>query len=225
MSLKHALLGFLSYGPMTGYEIKKFFDVSVAHFWNAELSQIYPSLKQMEAEGLVEMRVQVQADRPNRKVYTITEDGRRELVDWLSRPASTDQVREPLMIKLFFGSALRREDLIRVLRHRVEELREATAMYERGCAIIENLANRIGLGHEAFFWNLTLDAAMAQNRAQIQWAEETIARLEQMDDARFAYPRAPVGELDVRMAMEILDQIKREIPSASASAQRARAEP
>jgi hypothetical protein len=178
----------------------------------------------MEAEGLVEMRVQVQADRPNRKVYTITEDGRRELIDWLAQPAGTDQVREPLMIKLFFGSALRREELIRVLRHRVEELRENTAMYQRGCAIIENLAKRIGLGNEAFFWGLTLDAAIAQNRAQIQWAEETIARLEAMDDALFASPRVPAKALDVRMAMDILDQIKREIPSASASAQR-RGEP
>ena len=68
MSLKYALLGFLNYGPHTGYELKKFFDVSVAHFWNAELSQIYPTLKTLETEGLVDMDVQVQADRPNRKV-------------------------------------------------------------------------------------------------------------------------------------------------------------
>src|SRR6266508_4499259 len=66
---------------MTGYELKKFFDTSVAHFWNAELSQIYPALKAMESEGLVEMKVEVQNDRPNRKVYSITESGRRELVD------------------------------------------------------------------------------------------------------------------------------------------------
>lgn len=48
MSLKHALLGFLNYGPHTGYELKKVFDISVAHFWNAELSQIYPSLKALD---------------------------------------------------------------------------------------------------------------------------------------------------------------------------------
>src|SRR5437588_126747 len=95
MSLKHALLGFLNYGPMTGYELKKFFDTSVAHFWNAELSQIYPSLKQLESEGLVEMQVDVQEDRPNRKVYSITEDGRNELVEWLARPARWMLKRPP----------------------------------------------------------------------------------------------------------------------------------
>ncbi len=109
MSLKHALLGFINYGPMTGYELKKFFDTSVAHFWNAELSQIYPALKAMESEGLVEMKVEVQDDRPNRKVYSITESGRRELVDWLAKPADRDQVREPILIKVFFGSSLSKQ--------------------------------------------------------------------------------------------------------------------
>src|SRR5213593_372843 len=123
MSLKHALLGFLNYGPMTGYELKKFFDHSVAHFWNAELSQIYPSLKQLESEGLVEMKVDVQEDRPNRKVYTITADGREELVEWLGRPAEADQLREPLLVKVFFGSAGGKEEILAVLRHRVDQLK------------------------------------------------------------------------------------------------------
>ena len=77
---------------MTGYELKKFFDTSVAHFWNAELSQIYPALKAMESEGLVEMKVEVQDDRPNRKVYSITDSGRRELLEWLAKPADREQL-------------------------------------------------------------------------------------------------------------------------------------
>ena len=94
MSLKYALLGFLNYYPMTGYELKKFFDTSVAHFWNAEQSQIYSALKQLEGEDLVEMHVEAQTDRPNRKVYSITEDGRDELLEWLATPAEPEQVRE-----------------------------------------------------------------------------------------------------------------------------------
>ena len=58
MSLKHALLGLLTHQPMTGYELKQFFDSSIQHFWNAELSQIYPTLKSLEAglEALVAAR-------------------------------------------------------------------------------------------------------------------------------------------------------------------------
>ena len=57
MSLKHALLGILGHGQMTGYELKQFFDSSVQHFWNAELSQIYPTLKSLEEGGFVAMHV------------------------------------------------------------------------------------------------------------------------------------------------------------------------
>lgn len=218
MSLKHALLGFLNYGPMTGYELKKFFDTSVAHFWNAELSQIYPSLKLMEAEGLVEMKVEVQADRPNRKVYSITDDGRRELIDWLAKPAGADQLREPLMIKIFFSGAVRKDQLIRVLQHRIDELKEANALYDRGCGVIESLAQSIGLGREAFFWRLTLESGIAHNRASIEWAEDAIRRIEAADESLISPRETPVGELDVRLAVEILDRLKSEIPGALASA-------
>src|SRR5437763_12566912 len=98
MSLKYALLGFLNYYPMTGYELKKFFDTSVAHFWNSEQSQIYSAPKQLETEDLVEMHIEVQTDRPHRKVYSITEDGRNELMDWLATPPEPERVREPLRI-------------------------------------------------------------------------------------------------------------------------------
>src|SRR2546426_8647603 len=124
MSLKHALLGFINYGPMTGYELKKFFDTSVAHFWNAELSQIYPTLKAMESEGLVEMRVDVQEDRPNRKEYSITDAGRSELLGWLARPAEPEQVREPILVKVFFAAALQKAEIVSVLRSEVQRLQQ-----------------------------------------------------------------------------------------------------
>ena len=102
MSLKHALLGFINYGPMTGYELKKFFDTSVAHFWNAELSQIYPALKQLEGDGLVEMKVDVQEDRPNRKVYHLTETGYAEIARWLEEAVPERFTKDEFLTKLFF---------------------------------------------------------------------------------------------------------------------------
>ncbi|MDO8615401.1 MAG: PadR family transcriptional regulator [Dehalococcoidia bacterium] len=221
MSLKHGLLGFLNYGPMTGYELKKLFDTSVAHFWNAELSQIYPTLKQLESEGLVEMKVKLQADRPNRKVYTITDDGRSELVDWLSRPADPDQVREPLMIKVFFGACVSKEQITRVLRHRIEQLLEMNARYERGCSVIQSFAAGVGLNREAFFWQLTIDVGVKHNEASIRWAEEAIERIDRLDASFFGTSPLHVGTMDVRRAVEILDRLKSEMPEGSFSAQAA----
>jgi len=160
MSLKHALLGFINYGPMTGYELKKFFDTSVAHFWNAELSQIYPALKQLEGEGLVEMKVEVQEDRPNRKVYSITDTGRRELLDWLATPAQHEQVREPILIKVFFGSSLPKPELISVLQNCADETRTALTYLQYAHQFVDKFVESIGLQHEALFWHLTIDCGL-----------------------------------------------------------------
>jgi len=53
MALEHAILGFLDYGPMSGYDLKKTFDDSVNHFWTAQQSQIYRALKKMVGDGWV----------------------------------------------------------------------------------------------------------------------------------------------------------------------------
>ncbi len=214
MSLKHALLGFLNYGPMTGYELKKFFDTSVAHFWNAELSQIYPTLKQLECDGLVEMKVEVQEDRPNRKVYTITLDGRDELLDWLARPAESEQLREPLLIKVFFGAVLPKEQILKVLRQRVELMKAGIEGYEHGRTVIRQFAEAVGLQREALFWDLTIDSGIRNCRMSIDWAETAIRTIEQADDSLFPPAPAAPGHMDVRAAVEVLDRIKTAMPQA-----------
>lgn len=219
MSLKHALLGFINYGPMTGYELKKFFDTSVAHFWNAELSQIYPALKAMESEGLVEMKVEVQEDRPNRKVYSITEEGRRELLDWLTRPAEREQVREPLLIKVFFGSSLSKEQLLAVLRAAVAEARPMIAYLEHAHTFVDKFVESIGLEHEALFWQLTIDAGLKIHKAELEWTEEAIDKVEAADDSIFENEKHGYdGVTDVRSAVEALDRIKSLMPGAMTGA-------
>lgn len=86
MSLEHAVLGLLSYEPMTGYDIKKMVDLSVSHFWPAVQSQIYKTLGRMEADGWLTVETIPQEPRPPRKVYAITETGRTELLAWLEAP-------------------------------------------------------------------------------------------------------------------------------------------
>ena len=69
MSLKHAILGFLSYQPFSGYDLKKAFDRSVRHFWPANQSQIYRTLARITDQGWAEVEIIQQTDRPDRKEY------------------------------------------------------------------------------------------------------------------------------------------------------------
>jgi DNA-binding PadR family transcriptional regulator len=204
MSLRHALLGFLNYGPMTGYELKKVFDATIAHFWSAELSQIYPTLKRLESEGLVDMEVQVQDDRPNRKVYSITEDGRDELIDWLAMPAQSEAVRDPLLINVFFGASLPREELIGVLGRRRDKLRHAVEGHQPAAEHSRQLAKAVGLEREGFFWSLTIDAYLHRMKSEAAWLDDAIARIERADGALFD-ARAPAGAFDARKAVRIVE--------------------
>ena len=207
MSLRHALLGFLNYGPMTGYELKKSFDVSIAHFWNAELSQIYPTLKQLEAEGLVEMEVRVQTERPNRKVYSISEDGRRELIDWLASANRTDPVREALLIKVFLGAAVPKDTLVGVLRQRIDEIRRTLEEHRPAPDHAKQLAEAAGLPGDALFWSLATDAYLRRLEVDIAWLEETIRKLEQADGSLVTARRRKSRGADGRKTLQILETL------------------
>ncbi|MBC7842037.1 MAG: PadR family transcriptional regulator [Gemmatimonadaceae bacterium] len=106
MSLRFAILGFLSVRPLTGYELKQTFDRSVRHFWSADQAGIYRALGELARDGFVQFERVAQATRPDRKVYEITESGVTALVAWLAEPPETPARREPLLVKLFFASRL-----------------------------------------------------------------------------------------------------------------------
>jgi DNA-binding PadR family transcriptional regulator len=180
MSLKHALLGILTVKPMTGYELKQFFDSSVQHFWNAELSQIYPTLKGLEEQGWVDKQVEVQESRPNKKIYAVTDRGRDEFARWVRQPMPASDVRDPFMIKVFFGAELPVEDMLVILRRQMEEEQKVLAFSET--VLRERI--REGVQHlhsprHGLFWTLTLEMANAYRRAYIDWCERSMRLLEE----------------------------------------------
>jgi DNA-binding PadR family transcriptional regulator len=180
MSLKHALLGILTVHPMTGYELKQFFDSSVQHFWNAELSQIYPTLKSLEELGYVEKHVEVQESRPNRKIHQITESGREEFARWVRAPQAPADLRDPFLIKLFFGSEVPLEDILLLLRRQMEDQQMVLAF----CETVLREKIRLSVEHHqsprrGLFWTLTLEMAIAYRRAYIDWCEKSMQLLEE----------------------------------------------
>ena len=107
MSLNHILLGLLR-DPATGYDLKNAFSQSARHFWSAELSQIYPTLKRLEQRGLLRSRVEPSPKGPNRKVYWLTDEGRAELLRWLHAGPAVGTERFAYLAQLYFMDALGR---------------------------------------------------------------------------------------------------------------------
>jgi PadR family transcriptional regulator, regulatory protein AphA len=100
---KYALLGILSIGPGSGYDIKKLMEQSTSNFWNESYGQIYPILKQLVKQGLATSHTEKQEGKPERYVYTLTGKGLEELRHWLTEPIEHTVERNELLLKLFFG--------------------------------------------------------------------------------------------------------------------------
>jgi PadR family transcriptional regulator, regulatory protein AphA len=105
MSLRNALLALLRVGPLSGYDLQKQFSVSVGHVWHAPDSQIYPELRKMEAEGLVEGEEQARGERGTRRVYHVTEAGEKAFLDWMAAPLEYSRVRDPAHLRAAYLEA------------------------------------------------------------------------------------------------------------------------
>ncbi len=110
MDVQSILLGFLMHKSMTGYDIKKAFSISFSFFSGISYGSIYPALKKMEKLGLISKTVEIQDGAPNRKIYTITEAGKKVFLDSLRSPFSPEQPKSPFLMRLFFFAILPPEE-------------------------------------------------------------------------------------------------------------------
>jgi PadR family transcriptional regulator, regulatory protein AphA len=176
--LKFALLGSLSYQPMSGYDLKLFIDSSTSNFWHAELSQIYVTLKSMENEGLVTCTEVTQETRPDRKVYTLTTAGQITLDRWLAEPLTgLSQTKEPLLLKLFFSAHMPRETILAQLRmHQTLHSRLLEHFdHESAALIAQTDAQAPELHKDTLLWEATRRFGVMIEETYLRWLDETIA--------------------------------------------------
>ena len=96
----YAILGLLSKGPASGYDLKKELEKTRYHFWNESYGQIYPMLHRLHKEGWAELEVVRQTTGPDRKIYSLTETGRTHLERWLRQPAQDFSMRDEVALRL-----------------------------------------------------------------------------------------------------------------------------
>jgi DNA-binding PadR family transcriptional regulator len=103
MALSHALLTALHEAPCSGYDLAKKFDGTVGFFWSASHQQIYRELTKLEEEAYISAIVIQQTNRPDKKVYEVTEAGKDYLREWIARPSTVAAIKDELLVKLFAG--------------------------------------------------------------------------------------------------------------------------
>lgn len=182
MSLRSGILGLLSYGPKTGYSLKKEFDQSIGYLWTASLSQIYRELGTMEKKGYIRSSIEVQEDRPDKKVYTITDEGKSEFLRWLTDfPDNLSSVkRDDFMLRIFFGSQLKKGELIKQFERFIEQKKNYIELLNRLLASHEEKGIKT-IGKDLIFWRFTAKRAVMTLETVIKWARECITELEEAD--------------------------------------------
>ncbi len=117
-TLKYAILGLLNRKPMTGYELAKEFNYELAEFWYANHSQIYPELKRLHKEELVNFDVEISGDILEAKRYHITEMGREDFIKWLHKDEKIQKTpKNTFRMRMYFSNDLDLEARIHLLEN------------------------------------------------------------------------------------------------------------
>ena len=166
---RYAVLGFLSWQPASGYDIRRAIAESVGHFWSESYGQIYPALRELERDGLAVRSIEHTPGRPDRHVYTITDAGRLELERWLQQATDPHVYRVEVLIKLFFGEQVpTKANLAHIARYRSEH----EALVARYGAIREHLLRDHRDNPRLPYWLLTVECGLKVGRAYLEWCDE-----------------------------------------------------
>ncbi|WP_028543844.1 PadR family transcriptional regulator [Paenibacillus taiwanensis] len=130
MQAKDIILGLLMQGPMSGYDIKQHYEVSLGHFFDASYGSVYPTLKQLEKTALIEKETIIQEGKPNKNLYSITDQGKEQFYQYLFSPIQADIYRSDILARLYFGKFGDAQSLIERLQEAVIQRQAQLAQLE-----------------------------------------------------------------------------------------------
>lgn len=171
-TLKYAILGLLNRHAMTGYELAKEFNYELAEFWYANHSQIYPELKKLHLEGLVTYDVEISGDILEAKRYSITEQGRIDLIKWLHKDEKIQKTPKNIFrLRMYFSNELDLQTRIHLLENQrsqhLKRLNTLNKTFEQYLEVPPRESDRFG----DF---IVLRGAIMRQESVIAWIDETI---------------------------------------------------
>jgi PadR family transcriptional regulator AphA len=168
-----AILGVLTIKPSSGYDIKKYAEEVLGHFWKESYGNLYPVLKRMLEAGLVTSTTHRQPGKPDRIEYAITAQGEAAFQRWLAQPAEPEKIRSDLLLKLFFGRQLPPEVIRDHLERYQKQQQEIMHIFEAVERELDDLPPDPNLP----YWMLTLRRGLLLTEARLKWADESLAAL------------------------------------------------
>ncbi|HIK11804.1 MAG TPA: PadR family transcriptional regulator [Oscillatoriaceae cyanobacterium M33_DOE_052] len=189
MSLAFVILGLLQQQQRTGYGLKtECFDDCIAHLWQADQAQIYRTLDKLEAQGFVTCTVEIQHDRPNRKIYTLTEAGTAAFTQWLQTHHPSPTLREPLLVQLHFAAQLSDVAIAHLLEQELEARQEKLA----ACEALQNMApaesnlspDDLSSLRGQTMQRLVLELMIQREKVYLDWLQTAIATIQPKSESK-----------------------------------------
>jgi PadR family transcriptional regulator AphA len=179
-TLGYALLTLLARTPSSGYDLGRRLKDPIGFFWHARYNQIYPELAHLEAQGLIVHELVEQSDRPDKKVYTITETGLAALRRWATEPPEEAPARSELLLKAYTIWLADPAQAIQLFRAQAERHDHQQRLYEQRLAEWEQQPDwPVRADLPAFGDYATLRAGLGYEREYAAWCHWMVAQLEQ----------------------------------------------
>ena len=167
MTGKDIILGLLIEKSRTGYEINEVFETVFRHFYKTSYGMIYPTLKRLSQEGLVDKETVIQNGKPNKNLYHITEAGKGAFRDYLDTSISPEKRESEFLVRMYFGGGEDKNTLenwlkseISLLEENISELKNNHKSWEEKMSYTQAIAYEIGLAQ------FEAEKEILQNRLQ-----------------------------------------------------------
>ena len=178
MSIKYAILGFLSHQPLTGYDLKKMFTDSLTFYWSGNNNQIYRTLVDLHHQQLVSQEMQHQESGPSRKVYTITPAGMADLKQWVLSSPELPELRNTFLVQLAWADQLAPEELAALLDQYEDEVQSKLLLVQQRKQIKPNAPDRTP--REQYLWEMIKENWQAYYEHELTWVRRLLAGLAQI---------------------------------------------
>lgn len=149
-------------------------------FWNVTMSQVYRELNKMLSENWLNYEIIIQEDKPNKKIYSITEKGRSELMKWLFEynGEAFFITRNSFLVNLFFSSMKDISSNITMLKRFKEDCVIRSNQLLNTSKTIPEYAEKITNNIDAVYWDIVADLGRTNITETIKWVDRSISRLE-----------------------------------------------
>jgi len=171
MDIKYAILGFLSWRPFTGYDLKKMMSASTAFYWSGNNNQIYTSLVQLHREGLVTLDVQHQEHLPSRKIYTLTDQGKSTLEAWVYSAPELPLFKKTFLVQLAWAARMETTDIDGLLAKYEYEINMQLLMLNERKRRGEDI-NPARTPREKYIWEMIPENYIRSYATELAWVQE-----------------------------------------------------